>query len=196
VGQDLADGRTVAEDRDALVAVAGGEARHRITDARREAVCRLSARDDVPALLGLHLSGERVTLGDMLAEGAALPVPQVHLAQIGLDYERQTEALGQWRRRLDRPPHGRHVDGGDVLDLETLGYPLRLLAALGVQSGIALAVHHREGLSDARRLGLTVPDEQQLGRALGADEAMLAVLVGLAHGCSWSSATPRRAPAA
>ena len=45
----------------------------------------LGAGDHVPALLHGHLHRDRVAVGQPLAELAALPVAEEHLAQFGLD---------------------------------------------------------------------------------------------------------------
>ena len=60
-----------------------------------EVVVGLGTGDDVPALLGEHPHRDRVELRHLLAEDAALPLPEADLAQAGLDHRRQAESGGE-----------------------------------------------------------------------------------------------------
>ena len=66
-------------------------------DPRGEGVGRLGVRDHVPALLGDHAHGDRVALGHLLAEHAALPVAEEHLVEVGVDDHRQLEGASPAR---------------------------------------------------------------------------------------------------
>src|SRR5437868_9318724 len=93
VREDLADRGAVAENGDARVAVAGSETLDRIADAGCEPVRRLGTGDDIPALLGPHLEGDGMAVRDVLAEAAALPFTEVHLAQVRFDDRMQSQPL-------------------------------------------------------------------------------------------------------
>ena len=82
---------------------------------RGEIVGRFGARDDVPALLGEHLAGERMALDDPDTKQAALPLAQVHLAQVGFDDRLEAQPGGQGGGGLGGAPQGAHVDGRDRL---------------------------------------------------------------------------------
>ena len=50
-----------------------------------EHLARLGAGDHVPALLGHDLLEQGVAVGRLLAQQAALPLAEEHLAQVGVD---------------------------------------------------------------------------------------------------------------
>ena len=162
--EQLRDHRAMGEHDDELVDVPGRNAVDGTDDARRERVTRLGAGNHVPSLLGHHLERDRMAFGDVLAEHAAFPLAEVHLAKVGLDDRFDADRVRQRLRGLDRALERRDVDGGDVLAGEALGDPFRLLVADGIERRIAVAVHQREVLADPERSGGAVTDEQQLRR--------------------------------
>ena len=168
IDEDLADDPAVGEHRHALVRVGGRDALDGAASASGELVGRLGVGDHVPALLVDHPDGDRVGLGDLLAEQAALPVAQAHLVQVGVDDHRQVERVGQRLGRLGRAAELRHVDRVDALAGQPGAHLDRLLAALGRELRVAVAVDEVEGLPDHRRSRLAVAHEDQLGGARAA----------------------------
>ena len=126
LGHDLGDHAAVGHDDDPLAGVGGDDAPQRAADPLPERVGRLGAGDDVPALLGDHLHGDRMALGDALAVQLALPVTEVDLAQVTLDDRLQAEAGGQRRRGLHGAAQRRDVDGVDLVARQAVGQALGL----------------------------------------------------------------------
>ena len=146
-----------------------------------EDVGRLGVRDDVPALLGDHAHGDRVALGDALAEHAPLPVAQEDLVEVRVDDHRQLEGARQRAGRLRRPTELRDVDRVDAFPGQSGAHLHRLLTPLGRERRIAVAIHELERLPLDRGLGLAVADEQHLGGAGRREEAVLAERAGFRH---------------
>src|SRR5258708_4644090 len=82
----LADHAAVRQRGNPLAGVSGGQPLDRRAHPRRKFGRGLGTRDDVPALLGHHALGDRVSRRYHLAELAALPVTQVDFPQVGLDH--------------------------------------------------------------------------------------------------------------
>src|SRR5205823_12731863 len=79
----------------------------------------LGAGNDVPPLLLQDPQSERVPFDDLLAVHTTLPLPQVDLSQVALHGWRDAEPAGERLGRLGSPAQGAHVDGVDVLALES-----------------------------------------------------------------------------
>ena len=90
---------------------------------------------DVPALLGHMRTAYSGRSRHLLPEQAALPLPEAHLAQVGLDHRRQPQPRRQRCRRLGGAPQRRHVDRVDRLVgqsvADQLGLPARPSGASG-----------------------------------------------------------------
>ena len=163
----------------------------RAADALAERLGRLGAGDDVPALLRDHAQRDGVALGDALTVQLALPLPEVDLAQIGLDLRLDPQPGGERRRRLHRSAQRGDVDGVDGVAGEAVGDPLGLVPALRRQLRVAVAVDERERVARHERLGLAVADDEQLRRPGWSAEAGLAVLL-LGDGAEASGTGGRR----
>ena len=123
-----------------------------------------------------------MALGDALTVELALPLAEVHLAEIGLDARLDAEASGEWRSRLHRAPQRRHVQGVDDMACQPVGEQLRLPLALRRQCRVAVPVDAGERPAGHHRLGLAVADEQQLGRTRRPPKPRLPILAGLLDG--------------
>ena len=83
--QELTDHAAVRHDHDTLVGMGGDDAYGSRATPLVEVVVRLGARDHVPALFGEDLREDRIAGRGALAELAALPLAEEHLAQVGFD---------------------------------------------------------------------------------------------------------------
>ena len=158
MGERGPDDPAVGDRHHPLTGMGGGDAVDRVADPTDELVVGLGAGDHVPPLLGEHAHGDRVELGDLLAEDAALPLPQPDLAQAGLDDRLQAEAGGEGRGGLGGAAQRRDVDRVDGLVGEPLADPLGLLEALGRERRVPVPVDQRErpagaGPARTRRAG-------------------------------------------
>ena len=122
---------------------------HRVeppADALREAVHRLPARDQVPALLHQRAHGDRVALGEPDPVLAALPLAEVDLAEV-LDHRRLEAGGGrQRRRRLRGPLERRDEQRPQRLAAQARRHRLRLRLARGRQRRVAVPADQRERL--------------------------------------------------
>ena len=155
---------------------------HRVeagADPRGERLHRLRARDDVPALLHQRAHGDRVALVHAPPVLAALPLAEVDLAQV-LDHLRlQARGTGQRLGGLVRPLERRHEQRAQRLAVEALRDGARLLAALGGERRVAVALDELEGLARLEGGRGAVADHDQL-RGVGRDGER-ALAIGLVH---------------
>ena len=92
---DLTDHTAVHHGDDEFVGVLRRHAVDAPPHVILELVSGFSAEDHVPALLDLHELGDRIAVGDPLAELAALPFPEEQLTQVGDDDRREAEAVDE-----------------------------------------------------------------------------------------------------
>ena len=167
---------------DTSTGVCGGDALDGASQPSPEDLTGLGAGDHVPALLGQHLREQRVCVGRLQAQKAALPLAEEDLAQIGLHHRRHAGAGDQRRRRLNGA-----LQGGDVERVEGLlgqAQPdlLGLMASRFGERRVALALDQLEGLALERVGRGAVAHEPQLGGAGRADIGPLAEAAGRRHG--------------
>src|SRR5262249_44421614 len=135
----------------------------------------LRARDHLPALLLEDLPDDRIALDHPLPVLTALPVAEVHLAQIGLHLGGQAQPGGQRRRGLRGAPQRAHVDRVDAPGGQPAGQAIGLLGPGRREAGVGVPRHQRERRARHVGLRLAVPDEQDVGGAGDVGEAGLRV---------------------
>ena len=121
---------------------------------------------------------DRIAGDRPLAELAAFPFAEEHLAEIGFDTRCEAELGREGRRGLVRARQRGDVDRVDRLVLEAIGEQLRLLDADRVELGIAVAVDEWKRTIRMRGPRLAVPHQQHRRRAGRRCEAVLAESLG------------------
>src|SRR6266851_384007 len=112
--QHLADDAAMDEDGELLIGVRNSQTVYRGMDSAGELLSRLGSRDHVPTFLAPHPLGDRVILGNHLAEQAGLPDAEPDLPQPRLHPRGEAEPLGQRCCGLIRAAQARGVDRVDV----------------------------------------------------------------------------------
>ena len=170
----MRDHAAVRDDHHRLVGMCGHDPLERCPNASVEFFERLGAGNDVPTLLAEDLHEHRIFRDRAFAEEPALPLAEMHLAQIGLLDGRDAQPRRERRRRLVRPAQCRDVDRIDLLVLQAVGEQLGLAFTDGMQLGIAVAVAEVEGLPGYLRRRLAVANHEHGGRAGRSGETVLA----------------------
>ena len=161
---DLADDTAVHDSDDEFIGMRSGDPFDATLHPVAELMGGLAAGNHVPALLDVHELSDRVAVGDPLAELAALPVAEEHLAEVGLDDRGQPELLDERGSRLNGSLERGDVHRGDPFTGvdETLRSELRLLDALGGERWVAMAADEVERLTVDMRRRLAVTHQQDL----------------------------------
>ena len=180
----FADGRSVAEHDGAAARVCRRDALDGPPQPPAEHLPGLGTGDHVPALLGHDLREDRIAVGRLHAQQAALPLAEEHLTQIGLDDGRHAAAGDEGRRRLDRALQGGDVQGVEGLLRQPEADLLGLVATGLGERRVALALDELEGLALQRVGRRAVADEPQLGGAGRADIGPLAEATGRSRSTS------------
>ncbi len=157
----------------------------RVTDRRKRppnTSPRLGPRHDVPTLLGEDALEEGVAVCRLLPEEAALPLPQVHLAQIGVDHRLHPGAVDQRGRRLRGTAQIADVHAVEELVPQPRRHQFGLMAPDLGKRRITLALDELECLALDRVGRRPVAHEQELGRTRGTHVGTLAEAARRRHG--------------
>ena len=175
LGEDLADRAAVGEGRHALVGVRGGD------PGRRRAATR-AAKTSAGSAFGITSQRSSVIMRTAIGSPSAtrwrnMPPsqsPRNTSWRSGSTTIGSSRALASALAVSDGATELRDVDGVDALAGQSGAHLHGLLAPLGRQGGIAVAVDELERLALDRGLRLAVADEEQLGGPGRRGEAVLA----------------------
>ena len=174
-GHGLGDDTAVGDHDDPAIGPIGDDRRQGAQDAGAERVVRLGVGDDVPPVRGVHLQRRLVTVADVLAEQAALPGAEVHLAEVLDDDRLDPEAIGERPRGLAGAPQRADEDRVDRGGAEPVGEALGLFVPDVSQALVVMPVAARWCHAVDHRLRLAVTDQHHRRPAGRDGEAVLAV---------------------
>src|SRR5262249_34146218 len=142
--QELADNAAVRDDHHSLVRMRRNDALKAAPRALVEFLQRLRAGNDIPALFGEDLLEKGIARNRALAELAAFPLAEEHLAEVGLDTRCEPKAGGERRCGFLRTRQRGDIDGVDLLVFQTLAEQHGLIDAHRVELRIAVTVDERK----------------------------------------------------
>ncbi len=163
-GECRPDRSPVADDHDSFTRVPEVESRQGRADTTPQRCRSFGSGNGTPILCRVHLGECRVGFGGHLPEVPTLPLPQMHLAQIGFDTDLEAKSFCERIRSLDGTAKRGGVDRSYFQFGESGGnLPGLLMAQIG-ERWITLPVNEHERRRLDERGGLPVSHEDDLRR--------------------------------